>query len=68
MKYKNLMILFICAIISVLIIASLVYGSKLKIEHDKVTTYFNNALTAINEIQDSLNVIDSRKDKWKTWI
>ncbi len=60
MKYKNLLILFICTIISILIIASLVYGSKLKIEHDKVTTYFNNALTAINEIQDSLNVIDSR--------
>ncbi|MCK9329462.1 MAG: hypothetical protein PHY08_03535 [Candidatus Cloacimonetes bacterium] len=60
MKYKNLLILFICAVISILIIGGLVYSSKLKSEHKKVTTYFNNALIAINEIQDSLMVIDNQ--------
>lgn len=61
MKYKNLLILFICIILTVIVISSLVFNSRLKTEHEKVSFYFNNALLAINEIQDSLMIIDNRE-------
>lgn len=60
MKDTKVLFIVISVILAVVVIFTLVHNSKLKRDNDRVQAYFDQTLQALNEIQDSLSIIDTK--------
>ncbi len=60
MKDTKVLFIVISVVLAIVVIFTLVHNSKLKRDNDKVQAYFDQTLQALNEIQDSLSIIDTK--------